>query len=145
MFRSLLGFDLDFSGAGDTAQRLNEPCSRQTLRASKSIFTEQKEAVEAAASMPWRSSWPAPCCALPCMAQTTTGILLSITTPDKVKSTIGALEFKDGAPSKETVAKAYDYLDLMHGVETFVNAYQGASVAAISRAWRMPACRTTRP
>jgi hypothetical protein len=29
------------------------------------------------------------------------------------------------------VAKAYDYLDLMHGVEAFVNAYQGASVAAI--------------
>ena len=41
------------------------------------------------------------------------------------------MEYKDGAPSKETVAKAYDYLDLMHGVEAFVNAYQGASVAAI--------------
>ena len=41
------------------------------------------------------------------------------------------MEYKDGAPSKETVAKAYDYLDLMHGVEAFVNAYQGASVASI--------------
>ena len=41
------------------------------------------------------------------------------------------MNYKDGAPSKETVAKAYDYLDLMHGVEAFVNAYQGASVAAI--------------
>jgi hypothetical protein len=29
------------------------------------------------------------------------------------------------------VAKVYDYLDLMHGVEAFVNAYQGASVAAL--------------
>ena len=29
------------------------------------------------------------------------------------------------------MAKAYDYLDLMHGVEAFVNAYQGASVASI--------------
>ena len=57
--------------------------------------------------------------------------LPSITTPDKVESSIGTLEYKDGAPSKETVAKAYDYLDLMHGVEAFVNAYQGASVAAI--------------
>ena len=55
----------------------------------------------------------------------------SINTPDKVESSIGTLEYKDGAPSKETVAKAYDYLDLMHGVEAFVNAYQGASVAAI--------------
>ena len=55
----------------------------------------------------------------------------SITTPDKVESSIGTLKSKDGAPSKETVAKAYDYLDLMHGVEAFVNAYQGASVASI--------------
>jgi hypothetical protein len=55
----------------------------------------------------------------------------TISTPDKVESTLGTLEYKDGAPSKETVAKAYDYLDLMHGVEAFVNAYQGASVASI--------------
>src|SRR5215475_15970788 len=55
----------------------------------------------------------------------------SIITPDKVETSIGTLEYKDGAPSKETVDKAYDYLDLMHGVEAFVNAYQGASVSAI--------------
>jgi hypothetical protein len=55
----------------------------------------------------------------------------SITTPDKVETSIGTLQYKDGAPSKETVAKTYDYLDLMHGVEAFVNAYSGASVASI--------------
>jgi hypothetical protein len=55
----------------------------------------------------------------------------SSTTPDAVESSIGTLQYKDGAPSKETVAKVYDYLDLMHDVEAFVNAYQGASVAAI--------------
>jgi hypothetical protein len=64
-------------------------------------------------------------------AQTATAIAPSITTPDRVESSIGTLEYKDGAPSKETVAKVYDYLDLMHGVEAFVNAYQGASVASI--------------
>jgi hypothetical protein len=37
----------------------------------------------------------------------------SITTPDKVETSIGTLEYKDGAPSKETVTKAYDYLDLV--------------------------------
>ena len=79
------------------------------------------------------------------MAQTTTGIPPAITTPDKVETSIGTLEYNDGAPSKETVAKAYDYLDLMHGVEAFVNAYQGASVAAIFKGWRKPACRTTPP
>src|SRR3954469_25723790 len=64
-------------------------------------------------------------------AQTAPAIPPSITTPDKVESRIGTLEYKDGAPSKETVTKVYDFLDLMHGVEAFVNAYQGASVAAI--------------
>ena len=60
----------------------------------------------------------------------------SSTTPDEVESSIGALQYKDGAPSKETVAKVYDYLDLMHGVEAFVNAYQGASVAAIFKGFQ---------
>jgi hypothetical protein len=64
-------------------------------------------------------------------AQTTPAIPAELTTPDKVQSPIGTLEYKDGAPSKDTIAKAYDYLDLMHGVEAFANAYSGASVASI--------------
>src|SRR5271169_2436732 len=55
----------------------------------------------------------------------------SITTPDKLETRLGTLEFKDGAPSKETVQKAYDNLDFMYGVEAFVNALQGASTSAI--------------
>jgi hypothetical protein len=65
------------------------------------------------------------------MGQVSQQTLNSITTPDKVETRIGTLKYKDGAPSKDTVAKVYDQLDLMHGVEAFVNAYQGASVAAI--------------
>jgi hypothetical protein len=34
-----------------------------------------------------------------------------ITTPDKVETRIGTLEFKDGAPSAATVDKIYDNLD----------------------------------
>ena len=67
----------------------------------------------------------------PTGAQVSEETLQSIITADKVESSIGTLTYKDGAPSADTVAKAYDYLDLMHGVEAFVNAYQGASVAAI--------------
>jgi len=55
----------------------------------------------------------------------------SIYTPDKLETSLGTLAFTDGAPNKETVTKVYDYLDLMHGVEAFVNAYQGASTMAI--------------
>ena len=65
------------------------------------------------------------------IAPAQTAIPPSLMTPDKVQTSVGTMEYKDGAPSKETVAKAYDYLDLMHGVEAFVNAYQGASVASI--------------
>ena len=54
-----------------------------------------------------------------------------IATPDSLESSLGTLEFKDGAPSKETVDKVYDYLDLMHAVEAYVNAYQGVSTYAI--------------
>jgi hypothetical protein len=65
--------------------------------------------------------------ALPSFAQTPA----AITTPDKLQTSLGTLEFKDGAPSKETVEKVYDNLDFMHGVEAFVNAFQGASTYAI--------------
>ncbi|WP_282944096.1 DUF1254 domain-containing protein [Cellulomonas endometrii] len=55
----------------------------------------------------------------------------AITTPDRLETSLGTLEFTDGAPSRETVAKVYDNLDLMHGIEAFLNAYQGASVASL--------------
>ncbi len=63
-------------------------------------------------------------------AQSATEIPQSLVTPDKLETSLGTLQFKDGAPSKETVAKIYDNLDLMHGVEAFINAYQGASTSA---------------
>ena len=53
-----------------------------------------------------------------------------MTTPDRIDTSIGVLEFEDGAPTRATATRVYDYLDLMHGVEAFVNAYQGASTAA---------------
>jgi hypothetical protein len=70
--------------------------------------------------------------ALPHMAaaQPAPAIPPAVITPDRLETSLGVLQFKDGAPNKETAAKVYDYLDLMHGVEAFVNAYQGASVAA---------------
>src|SRR5271165_42299 len=64
--------------------------------------------------------------ALPAFAQTPA----SITTPDKFQTRLGPLEFKDGAPSKETVEKVYDNLDFMHASETFLNAFRGASLVA---------------
>ena len=52
-------------------------------------------------------------------------------TPDKVETRIGTLEFKDGAPSAETVEKVYDTLDFTRGLDAFLNSYGGASAYAI--------------
>src|SRR5271167_1221518 len=65
--------------------------------------------------------------AVPAFAQTPA----SITTPDRLETRLGTLEFNDGAPSMETVEKVYDNLDFMHATEAFVNAFQGASTSAI--------------
>jgi len=53
----------------------------------------------------------------------------SVTTPDTVRTrTLGKLEFFDGMPSKESVKKLYDNLDLVRGVTAFLD---GIPVAAI--------------
>src|SRR5271169_1790896 len=70
------------------------------------------------------------------MAKTSTGVTnldVRNTTPDSVETRLGTLEYWDGAPSTETVAKVYENLDLMHAVEAFLNAYQGASTSAIRK------------
>ena len=43
--------------------------------------------------------------------------LKSISTPDKVKTSIGELKFFDGVPTDDTVKKVYDNLDRMRGVQ----------------------------
>ena len=61
----------------------------------------------------------------------TTEIPAGITTPDKVETSIGTLEFFDGVPSKATSENVYDYLDRMRGVDAFLKGMPGASVRAI--------------
>jgi hypothetical protein len=60
-----------------------------------------------------------------------TDVSASITTPNKVDTRIGTMEFKDGMPSKETVDKVYDNLDFTHAFEAFVNTFQGVNMAAV--------------
>ena len=57
----------------------------------------------------------------------------SITTPDKVETRIGTLEFKDGAPSVETAERVYDTLDFTRGLNVFNNSFRGASAYAIRK------------
>lgn len=55
----------------------------------------------------------------------------SIMTPDKVRTSIGTLEFLDGAPLPETASKVYDYLDTMRGVDVFLKGMPGASLQGL--------------
>lgn len=57
--------------------------------------------------------------------------LKSLSTPDKVESRIGTLNFRDGAPDAATLAKVYDNLDLTHAVNAFLDTMQGVSIEAI--------------
>ena len=59
--------------------------------------------------------------------------LRSISTPDRVESRLGTLEFDDGAPTKSTAELSYDNLDFARGVEAFLGAFPGASLAAMRR------------
>jgi hypothetical protein len=63
--------------------------------------------------------------------QATPKIPPAITTPDRVNSRIGPLDFKDGAPSQATLEKVYDNLDFTHAFEAFVNTMQGVNAEAI--------------
>jgi hypothetical protein len=64
-------------------------------------------------------------------AQTAAAIPPSISTPDRVETWIGTLEFKDGAPSKATAEKVYDTLDFTRALNVFNNSFRGASAYAI--------------
>ncbi len=58
-------------------------------------------------------------------------ILARVSTPDRVDTRIGSLEFTDGAPSRASVETLYDHLDFVHGVNAFLSAFQAASTQAI--------------
>jgi hypothetical protein len=57
---------------------------------------------------------------------------VEITTPDSVQTRyLGELNFVDGFPTDETVAKTYDFLDTSRAVELFINATPVASMYAM--------------
>jgi hypothetical protein len=57
----------------------------------------------------------------------------SIMTPDTVDTRLGTLKFFDGMPHKETVDTLYDNLDIMRGVETFLNGIPATSIEGLRR------------
>ena len=68
---------------------------------------------------------------LPARAEVSKEVLSSISTPDKVETSIGTLKFLDGAPYPKTAEKAFDYLDTMRGVDAFLKGMPGASLQGL--------------
>jgi hypothetical protein len=64
-------------------------------------------------------------------AQVSKEVLDSISTPNKVKTSIGTLEFLDGAPLPETADKVYDYLDTARAADGFLKGMPGASLRGL--------------
>ena len=58
----------------------------------------------------------------------TTEIPEGILTPDQVETSIGTLNFMDGAPLPETAELVYENLDRMRGVDVFLKCMPAASV-----------------
>lgn len=65
------------------------------------------------------------------MALTASEVPPAITTPDRIETRIGTLEFKDGAPSAKTTQDVYDTLAFTRGIDAFMNSFSGASAYAI--------------
>ncbi|MEU4256877.1 DUF1254 domain-containing protein [Streptomyces fradiae] len=63
-------------------------------------------------------------------------VLASISCPDRQETVFGAIDFFDGLPLPDTVTRSYDTLDLLRGIEAFLNCVPGASMAAMRRGLR---------
>jgi len=64
-------------------------------------------------------------------AEVPQSVLDSISTPNQVETSIGTLEFLDGAPLPETAEKVYDYLDTTRAMDAFMKGMPGASLKAL--------------
>ena len=63
----------------------------------------------------------------------TTNIPKNITTPDKVETSIGTLNFFDGVPTKETAQLTQDFLLKARGVDAFLKGIPGASLQELRK------------
>ena len=57
----------------------------------------------------------------------------AITTRDTVETRLGALEFRDRAPTADTAQPRYHRLDFVRGGEAFPSSYQGASIDRVRK------------
>ena len=66
----------------------------------------------------------------------TDSVRAAIAVPDMIPSPLGDLHFFDGVPSLESVETIYDLLDLVRGIEVYLNTIPGASLVAMRSGFR---------
>ena len=66
-------------------------------------------------------------------AQSAPAIPPALTTPDRVESPIGPLEFRDGVPNKVTADKLYNNLDFTYAYRAFMDNMRGVSIQALRK------------
>jgi len=69
-------------------------------------------------------------------AQVSDETVQSLSTPDRLETSIGALEFTDGAPSVETAEKVYDALAFTRALNVYNNSFRGASAYALRKGFQ---------
>ncbi|MEV0668197.1 DUF1254 domain-containing protein [Actinomadura luteofluorescens] len=62
--------------------------------------------------------------------------LASISVPDRLEAVFGAMDFFDGLPLPDTVTRSYDALDMLRGIEVFLDCLPGAAMVAMRRGLR---------
>ena len=62
--------------------------------------------------------------------------LEAVGTPPTLETPLGTFDLVDGVPTTDSVTKLYDALDFMRGVDVFLNALPGASLAAMRNGFR---------
>jgi hypothetical protein len=77
-------------------------------------------------------------------AQTSAPISPAISTPDKVESRLGPLEFKDGVPATVTADKLFDHLDFNYAFRAFMDNLQGVSIYSLAKGMRDVGVKDTR-
>ncbi|WP_245232708.1 DUF1254 domain-containing protein [Thiorhodococcus minor] len=60
----------------------------------------------------------------------------SLGTGDSVETSIGTLDFKDGAPSAETAQKVFDALDFTRALNVYNNSFRGASALGFHKGFQ---------
>ena len=70
--------------------------------------------------------------------------LTSISTPERLDTRLGALDFVDGVPTGDTAERVYDHLDFVHGLNVYLDGFGDRRRTRSGRASTGRARTTTR-